>query len=66
MKKILSIILLAVVIALAIPFVGNKSIKVDKPSKLDADGNFIQHEWVKSHTGGGAEWDYNLHPVQGK
>jgi len=64
MKKILSIILLLGVFALALPFIGNKSIKVDKPSKLDADGNFIQHEWVPSHTGGGKDWDYNLHPVQ--
>ncbi len=64
MKKILSIILLLGVFALALPFIGNKSIKVDKPSKLDADGNFIQHEWVPSRTGGGPDWDYNLHPVQ--
>jgi len=64
MKKILSIILLAGVFAAALPFIGNKSIKVDKPSKLDADGNFISHEWVPSHTGGGVDWDYNLHPVQ--
>ena len=64
MKKILSIILLVGVFAVALPFIGNKSIKVDKPSKLDADGNFIQHEWVKSRTGGGEDWDYNLKPVQ--
>jgi glyoxylase-like metal-dependent hydrolase (beta-lactamase superfamily II) len=64
MKKILSIILLLGVFAIALPFIGNKSIKVDNPSKLDADGNFIQHEWVPSHTGGGKDWDYNLHPVQ--
>jgi len=64
MKKILSIILLLGVFALALPFIGNKSIKVDNPSKLDADGNFIVHEWVPSRTGGGPDWDYNLKPVQ--
>jgi len=63
MKSILSI-LVVVAFAAAIPFIGNKSIKVDEPSKLDADGNFISHEWVKSHTGAGPEWDYNLKPVQ--
>jgi len=64
MKKILSILLLVGVFAAALPFIGNKSIKVDKPSKLDADGNFISHEWVPSRTGGGPDWDYNLKPVQ--
>ncbi len=64
MKKILSIILLLGVFALALPFIGNKSIKVENPSKLDADGNFITHEWVPSRTGGGPDWDYNLKPVQ--
>lgn len=63
MKSILSILVI-VAFAAAIPFIGNKSIKVDKPSKLDADGNFINHEWVEPHTGGGPEWDYNLKPVQ--
>jgi len=64
MKKILGILLLLVVFAVALPFVGNKSVKVDHPHHLDADGNFILHEWVEPHTGGGPDWDYNLHPVQ--
>ncbi len=63
MKTVLSIILVVAFLA-AMPFIGNKSIKVDKPSKLDADGNFISHEWVASRTGEGPEWDYNLKPVQ--
>jgi glyoxylase-like metal-dependent hydrolase (beta-lactamase superfamily II) len=63
MKTVLSIILVVAFLA-AMPFIGNKSIKVDKPSKLDADGNFISHEWVESHDGKGPEWDYNLKPVQ--
>jgi len=63
MKTVLSIILV-VAFLVAMPFIGNKSIKVDKPSKLDADGNFISHEWVASHDGKGPEWDYNLKPVQ--
>ena len=64
MKKILSILLLVGAFAAALPFIGNKSIKVENPSKLDADGNFISHEWVPSRTGGGPDWDYNLKPVQ--
>ncbi len=63
MKTVLSIILVVAFFA-AMPFIGNKSIKVDTPSKLDADGNFIQHEWVASHEGKNTEWDYNLKPVQ--
>jgi glyoxylase-like metal-dependent hydrolase (beta-lactamase superfamily II) len=63
MKAVLSIILEVAFLA-AMPFIGNKSIKVDNPSKLDADGNFISHEWVPSRTGGGPDWDYNLKPVQ--
>jgi len=46
------------------PFIGNKSVKVENPSKLNADGNFITHEWVSSRTGKGPDWDYNLKPVQ--
>jgi glyoxylase-like metal-dependent hydrolase (beta-lactamase superfamily II) len=64
MKKILSIILVIGAFLVAMPFIGNKSITVDKPSKLDADGNFISHEWVPSRTGGGPDWNYNLKPVQ--
>ena len=63
MKSILSIIIIVAFVA-AMPFIGNKSIKVDNPSKLDADGNFITHEWVEPHDGKGPEWDYNLKPVQ--
>ena len=63
MKKILSIILVVAFVA-AMPFIGNKSIKVDKPHKLDIDGNFILNEWVEPHDGSGPEWDYNLKPVQ--
>jgi glyoxylase-like metal-dependent hydrolase (beta-lactamase superfamily II) len=63
MKTVLSIILVVAFLA-AMPFIGNKSIKVDKPSKLDADGNFISHEWVPSRTGAGPDWDYNLKPVK--
>jgi glyoxylase-like metal-dependent hydrolase (beta-lactamase superfamily II) len=63
MKTVLSIILVVAFLA-AMPFIGNKSIKVDNPSKLDADGNFISHEWVPSREGKGPEWDYNLKPVQ--
>jgi len=53
-----------VAFALALPFVGNKSIKVDNPSKLDVDGNFISYEWADTRVGGGPEWNYNLKPVQ--
>ena len=63
MKTVLSIILV-VAFLVAMPFLGNKNIKVDNPSKLDADGNFISHEWVPSREGKGPEWDYNLKPVQ--
>jgi glyoxylase-like metal-dependent hydrolase (beta-lactamase superfamily II) len=64
MKKILSIILVIGAFLVAMPFIGNKSVKVENPSKLDADGNFIVHEWVPSRTGGGPDWNYNLKPVQ--
>ena len=64
MKSILSIILLVVAFFAALPFIGNKSTTPAVKHKLDADGNFILHEWVPSHTGKGADWDYNLKPVQ--
>jgi glyoxylase-like metal-dependent hydrolase (beta-lactamase superfamily II) len=64
MKKILSILLLVGAFVAAMPFIGNKSVKVENPHKLDIDGNFILNEWVPSRTGGGPDWDYNLKPVQ--
>jgi len=64
MKKILGILLLAVAFFVAMPFIGNKSIDVKEPHKLDADGNFILNEWVVREAAKGADWDYNLHPVQ--
>jgi len=63
MKSIIAILLIVAFVA-AMPFIGNKSIKVDNPHKLDIDGNFILNEWVPSRVGGGPEWDYNLKPVQ--
>lgn len=63
MRSILSILVL-VGFVMAMPFMFNKSTSTDNPSKLDADGNFILHEWVKPHEGKGAKWDYNLKPVQ--
>jgi len=65
MKTKLIILLSLVAFAFALPFVGNKSIKVDNPSKLDRDGNFILYDFQKTNrVGGGPEWDYNLKPVQ--
>jgi len=63
MKKILSIVLV-VAFALSIPFIFNKSVTVEKPHKLDIDGNFILNEWVPSRVGGGDDWNYNLKPVK--
>jgi len=63
MKSILSILVI-VAFVIAMPFIGNKSIDVKEPHKLDIDGNFILNEWVPSRVGGGPEWDYNLKPVQ--
>ena len=63
MKSLLAILLIVAFVA-AMPFIGNKSVKVEHPSKLDADGNFIVHEWVEPRTGGGPDWNYNLKPVQ--
>jgi len=63
MKSILSILVI-VAFVIAMPFIGNKSIDVKEPHKLDIDGNFILNEWVPSRVGSGPEWDYNLKPVQ--
>jgi len=63
MKSILSILVI-VAFVVALPFIGNKSVKVEHPHKLDIDGNFILNEWVEPHTGKGPDWDYNLKPVQ--
>lgn len=65
MKTKLIILFSLVAFALAVPFIGNKSIKVDNPSELDRDGNFILYDFQPtSRVGGGKEWDYNLKPVQ--
>ena len=65
MKTKLIILFSLVAFVFAMPFIGNKSIKVDNPSKLDRDGNFILYDFVEtSRVGGGEEWDYNLKPVQ--
>jgi glyoxylase-like metal-dependent hydrolase (beta-lactamase superfamily II) len=63
MKSIIAILLIVAFVA-AMPFIGNKSVKVDNPHKLDIDGNFILNEWVPSRVGGGPEWNYNLKPVK--
>ena len=65
MKTKLIILFSLVAFAFAVPFIGNKSIKVDNPSKLDRDGNFIIYDFVKTNrVGTGKEWNYNLKPVQ--
>ena len=65
MKTKLIILFSLVAFVFAVPFIGNKSIKVDNPSKLDRDGNFIIYDFVKTNrVGTGKEWDYNLKPVQ--
>jgi glyoxylase-like metal-dependent hydrolase (beta-lactamase superfamily II) len=46
------------------PFIFNKSVAVEKPHKLDIDGNFILNEWVPSRVGEGEDWNYNLKPVK--
>ena len=63
MKALIGIVLIVAFVA-AMPFIGNKSVKVENPSKLDADGNFIVHEWSEPREGKGPEWDYNLKPIQ--
>ena len=64
MKIKLSILLLIVVFVISMPFIFNKSVTIEKPHKLDVDGNFILNEWVPSRDGAGPDWDYNLKPVQ--
>ena len=65
MKTKVIIFLVLVAFAVAMPFVGNKHIVTDNPSKLDIDGNFILYDFVeKNRVGGGPEWDYNLKPVK--
>ena len=64
MKIKLLILVSIVAFVLAMPFIGNKSIKVTNPHHLDADDNFILYEWVKPRVGEGPEWDYNLKPVK--
>ena len=64
MKSILSIILLVGAFVAAVPFIFNKTTTPTEKHKLDVDGNFILNEWVPSRTGEGADWDYNLKPVQ--
>ncbi len=69
MKSILSILIIVAFVA-AMPFIGNKSVKVENPHKLDIDGNFIMNDWHyddfkdETRVGGGPDWDYNLKPVQ--
>jgi len=63
MKSILSILLVGAFVV-SMPFIFNKSVTVAEPHKLDVDGNFILNEWVPSRDGAGADWDYNLKPVQ--
>lgn len=63
MRSILSILLVGAFVV-SMPFIFNKSVTVTEPHKLDVDGNFILNEWVPSRDGAGADWDYNLKPVQ--
>ena len=69
MKK-LAVLLAIVGFVIAMPFIGNKSVDVKEPHKLDVDGNFIMNDWhyddfkEESRTGTNEEWDYNLKPVQ--
>jgi len=72
MKSILGIILLVVAFFAALPFIGNKTTTPEVKHKLDADGNFISHEWYDPLKGespawkskDSKEWDYGLKPVQ--
>ena len=70
MKNKLIILLALVAFVVAMPFIGNKSIDVKNPNKLDIDGNFIQYDWHHKsfkegqRTGTGENWNYNLKPVQ--
>jgi len=45
MKNKLIILLAIVAFVIALPFIGNKSIDVKNPHKLDVDGNFIMYDW---------------------
>jgi len=45
MKNKLIILLAIVSFVVAMPFIGNNSIDVKKPHKLDVDGNFIMYDW---------------------
>jgi glyoxylase-like metal-dependent hydrolase (beta-lactamase superfamily II) len=63
--KIKLIALLAIVVfVLSIPFIFNKSVTIKNPHTLDADDNFILHEWVSPRESVAPNWDYNLKPVQ--
>ena len=70
MKNKLIILLALVAFVIAMPFIGNQSIDVKNPNKLDIDGNFIQNDWHHKdfkegqRIGTGDNWDYNLKPVQ--
>ena len=70
MKKSIISILVIVAFVAAMPFIGNKSVKVENPHKLDIDGNFIMYDWhyddfkEESRVGEGPDWDYNLKAVQ--
>jgi cyclase len=68
-KSIISILVIGAFVA-AMPFIGNKSIDVENPHKLDIDGNFIMYDWHyddfkdETRVGEGPDWDYNLKPVK--
>lgn len=53
-----------VAFALAMPFIGNKSVTITDPHHLDADDNFILYEWVEPRGSDAPNWDYNLKPVK--
>ena len=64
MKTKLIILFSLVAFAFALPFIGNKSIKVDNPSKLDRDGNFILYDFQPTRRlGTGEERDCILEPL---
>ncbi len=70
MKNKLIILFAVVAFVIAMPFIGNNSVDVKNPHKLDIDGNFILYDWHHKgfvegeRTGENPEWDYNLKPVQ--
>jgi len=45
MKNKLIILFAMVAFAVALPFIGNNSVDVKNPHKLDIDGNFILYDW---------------------